>query len=99
MSVAGSILEREITIGKLEVPLVIELRQSGRVWMVAFKVHIVTLGLRCGITALFANVNLIPSLLVSIQMSNSMDLKSVRFKRTSLSERFVAVVAFIRTDT
>lgn len=43
---------------KLEVSFVVEFQECRRIGMLLLEVHVVLLGLRCGVAAFFANVHL-----------------------------------------
>ena len=49
---------REIGVGKLEVPFVVELQESRTVGVVFFQVQVMNLWLSSGVAAVFANVHL-----------------------------------------
>lgn len=79
--------------------LVVKLGQRRTVWMLCLEVHVVTFRIWCRISTLLTDVYFVPSLLVGVIMSNSMDLESMGLQRASLGKGLVTVIAFVWTDS
>lgn len=87
------VCERRVV--ELEVSLVVELEQRGRVGVLLLEVHVVLLRLRRGVAALLAHVHLCPSFFVRVCVLNSMDFEAVGLERAPLREGLLAEVALV----
>lgn len=91
-------VDGEVSLGELEVPLVVELEQGGAVRVELLQVQVVHLGLVGGVAALLADVHLGAALLVRVLVLDAVNLERVRLERAPLREGLVAHGALVGAD-
>lgn len=97
--VADIVLEGEVVVRELEVPLVVELGQRRRVGVLVLEVQVVALRVGRRVATLLAHVDLVPALLVRVVVSDAVHFQRVRLQGTALGEGLVTVIAFVGTHT
>lgn len=78
--------------------LIIELKECWTIWVIILEVKVVDLRLICSVAALFTDVHLCATFLVSILMLHTMYFQTMGLQRTALSKRFFTQVAFVGPD-